>query len=79
MMCWMAMVNHYSESVSTAPRRVRSTHHPLRCLDQIWDRGIHRFQSLALRSRSALAMTETELKLIAAPAMMGLSSTPKNG
>ena len=31
------------------------------------------------RSRSAFAMTDTELKLIAAPAMMGLSSTPKNG
>ena len=35
--------------------------------------------SFALRSPSALAMTDTELKLIAAPAMMGLSSTPKNG
>jgi hypothetical protein len=29
--------------------------------------------------RRALLMTETELKLMAAPAMMGLSSTPKNG
>src|SRR5439155_1409869 len=37
------------------------------------------FHNLALRSRSALPMTETELKLIAAPAMMGLSSTPKSG
>ena len=31
------------------------------------------------RSRSALAMTDTELKLIAAAAIIGLSSTPKNG
>jgi hypothetical protein len=33
----------------------------------------------ALRSRSALAITETELKLIAAPAIIGLRSKPKNG
>jgi hypothetical protein len=35
--------------------------------------------SFAWRSRSAFAITETELKLIAAPAMMGLKSNPKNG
>ena len=35
--------------------------------------------SFAFRRRSALAMTETELKLMAAPAMMGLKSRPKNG
>ena len=35
--------------------------------------------SLSDRSRSAFAMTETELKLIAAPAIIGLSRTPKNG
>jgi hypothetical protein len=32
-----------------------------------------------LRSRSALLITETELKVIAALAKMGLSSRPKNG
>ncbi len=31
------------------------------------------------RSRSALAMTDTELKLIAAAAIIGDSSNPKNG
>ena len=31
------------------------------------------------RSRRALAITETELKLIAAPAIIGLRRTPKNG
>ena len=31
------------------------------------------------RKRSALAMTETELRLMAAPAMIGLRSRPKNG
>ena len=35
--------------------------------------------SLVFRSRRALPMTETELMLIAAPAMIGLSSKPKNG
>src|ERR1043166_8656982 len=31
------------------------------------------------RKRSALPITETELKLIAAPAIIGLRSRPKNG
>lgn len=35
--------------------------------------------SLTFRNRKALLMTETELRLIAAPAMIGLSSIPKNG
>ena len=39
---------------------------------------IHR-PRLAARRRSALAMTETELRLMAAPAIMGLSSTPNHG
>jgi len=37
------------------------------------------FHSFIFRSRSALPMTETELMLIAAPAIIGLSSKPKNG
>ena len=32
-----------------------------------------------LRKRSAFAITETELKLIAAPAITGLNSNPKKG
>ena len=39
----------------------------------------HRNQIAARRSRSAFAMTETELKLIAAAAIIGLSKMPKNG
>jgi hypothetical protein len=35
--------------------------------------------SSRLRKRSALVITETELKLIAAAAKIGLSSRPKNG
>ncbi len=31
------------------------------------------------RRRSALLITDTELRLMAAAAMMGLSNTPKNG
>jgi hypothetical protein len=36
-------------------------------------------QSFAWRSLNALTITETELKVIAALAMIGLSSRPKNG
>jgi hypothetical protein len=39
----------------------------------------HNNHNFALRRRRALAITETELKLIAAAAKMGLSSRPKNG
>jgi len=40
-------------------------------------RASSRRQSLSLRSRRALAITDTELKLIAAPAITGLSRMPK--
>ena len=36
-------------------------------------------QSFRLFKRSAFEITDTELKVIAALAIMGLSSTPKNG
>lgn len=36
-------------------------------------------QSFTFRNRSEFVITDTELKLIAAAAMMGLSSHPKNG
>ena len=36
-------------------------------------------QSFTFRSRKAFMMTDTELRLMAAPAMIGLRSTPKNG
>ena len=35
--------------------------------------------NLTRRNRSAFAITETELKLIAAPAIIGLRRRPKNG
>lgn len=35
--------------------------------------------NFAFRSRKALLMTETELRLIAAPARIGASNKPKNG
>jgi hypothetical protein len=34
---------------------------------------------LVFRSRSAFVITDTELKLIAAAAIMGLKSNPENG
>ena len=38
-----------------------------------------RVQTAARRRRNALAMTDTELKLIAAAAIIGESNTPRNG
>ena len=37
------------------------------------------FQIAALRNRSAFEITDTELKLIAAAAIIGLSRSPNNG
>jgi hypothetical protein len=42
------------------------------------DRVLPRYNS-SLRKRKELLMTETELRLIAAAAKIGLSSNPKNG
>ncbi len=43
------------------------------------EQGDSKRYSASLRSRSALVITVTELKVIAAAATMGLSSRPKNG
>jgi hypothetical protein len=37
------------------------------------------FHNFTFRNRSALATTDTELKLMAAAAIIGLSSSPKDG
>lgn len=42
-------------------------------------RFVQLFHVYLIRSLRAFAITETELKLIAAAATMGLSNTPKNG
>ena len=54
---------------------------PISTHERIFASGFHSTlsHSLAFRRRKALLMTETELRLIAAPAMIGLSSKPKNG
>jgi hypothetical protein len=49
------------------------------CLADIHEQFTLLAHSFIFRNRKALAMTETELRLIAAPAMIGLRSTPKNG
>jgi hypothetical protein len=54
--------------------RVRKTQHPLP-----ERRPMQTPYNCIARSRSALAMTETELRLIAAPAIIGLRSRPKYG
>ena len=49
-------------------------------IDVVVPSGMRRIgHSFVFLNRSAFEMTETELKLIAAPASMGLSSRPKNG
>ncbi len=62
---------------------VRGTPIGVNLVEQFWCECvcIHGLKnhSLTFRSRRALLMTETELRLIAAPAMIGLSSQPKNG
>ena len=42
-------------------------------------RGERWHQSFIVRNRSALLITDTELRLMAAPAIIGLSSKPKKG
>ncbi len=54
---------------------------PLRCVAELAVNRAPRetVQSCAWRSRNALTITETELNVIAALAMIGLSSNPKKG
>lgn len=50
------------------------------CRGHWFETGIaHHFYSSVFRSRRALPITDTELRLIAAAANIGLSSKPKNG
>lgn len=59
-------------------RHTEDVFHPfvLQTLDDKF-RSFH--HSFTFRSLKALLMTETELRLMAAPAIMGLSSQPKKG
>ena len=41
--------------------------------------GMCRFYNVTLRKRNALPITDTELRLMAAAAIMGLSSSPNTG
>jgi hypothetical protein len=49
---------------------------PSRSLHKLENSPVERGHSLVVRNRIALAITETELKLIAATAIMGLRSKP---
>jgi hypothetical protein len=83
-----------NENGCRALRNVATTPEPLRrydppaqpraaqsCVQGPLEDGRGRLQgeSFTARNRRALAMTETELTLIAAPAIIGLSKTPANG
>ena len=77
----MIFLRGKSRSVWTSPLRHKSnmkgtTHKTAR---QIAGGASAAFYSEILRKRSAFAITETELKLIAAPAIIGLRRIPKNG
>jgi hypothetical protein len=63
LMFWRHVTSKVKAAVRGCPRHIR----------QIF------LYSLAWRRRRALVITETELKLMAAAAKMGLSRIPKNG
>ena len=68
---WFFKLSPFGDSANTFPPSVSQ-----RSMAPLVLRTVHNF---TFRNRSALPITETELKLIAAPAMMGLRSNPKNG
>lgn len=71
---WPAdILGNHSFCFRVRPRRVLEHGTWIMAFGQFWN------HSFTLRRRRALLMTETELRLIAAPAMIGLSSQPKNG
>ena len=77
----MIFLRGKSRSCWTSPLRDKSnmketSHKPAR---QIAVGASSAFYSEILRKRSAFAITETELKLMAAPAIIGLSRIPMNG
>lgn len=59
--------------------KVNGSEEPVSLGDRCPGHHFYRDHSFTFRSRKALLMTETELRLMAAPAMIGLSSRPKNG
>ena len=68
-------------SLIESQTRRGSVHVALSCFQEspLTEQGDSKRYSASLRSRSALVITVTELKVIAAAATMGLSSRPKNG
>ena len=68
------------DSLIDMDRRFRTSRISLlQCLKVTMITRVMEDHSLARPSRSALATTETELKLIAALAIIGLRSNPKKG
>lgn len=75
--CGLADADSYSTFESAS--NVNGIEAPFALGDRCFGNHVFRDPSLTFRRRKALLMTETELRLIAAPAMIGLSSRPKNG
>ena len=67
--CWTSSLRHKSNVKGTTHKTAR----------QIAVGASSTLYSEILRKRSAFAITETELKLIAAPAIIGLRRIPKKG
>jgi len=59
-------------------QRIEELRPELRCW-KLHRTSVNQLYSRTLRNRSAFPMTETELKLMAAAAIMGLKSRPKDG
>ena len=68
---------HCSGDPARAGRAPKRTKQPGTLSTNFWKAALP--YSFTLRSRSALVITETLLKLMAAAAMIGLSSRPKPG
>jgi len=62
--------------IKCPPARIRRSRQERASGTTAWKAPVY---SLACRRRRALLMTETELRLIAAPASIGLRSSPKKG
>ena len=65
--------------IATARMRRKAFFKHQRMTESIIDQASSSVHNFARRNRRALEMTDTELRLIAAPAIIGLSSRPENG
>ena len=75
--CGLADADSYPKFARAS--NVNGIEAPFALGDRCFGNHVFRDPNFTFRSRKALLMTETELRLMAAPAMIGLSSKPKYG